>query len=62
MKRIIYSLVSTITLYLVIAFIAWDILIILSIGEIDGFLRFIILLLFIFKEAITQMIYEEFND
>ena len=62
MKRIIYSLVSTITLYLVMAFITWDILIFLRLGEIDWFFRFSIVLLFIFKEAVTQMIYEDFKD
>ena len=61
MKRILYSIATTIVLYLLIAFVTWDILIILRLGEIDGFLRFIILLLFIFKEFFTQMIYEDFN-
>jgi hypothetical protein len=61
MKRILYSLVSTIVLYLLIAFVNWDLLIILRLGEIDPFFRFFIILFFIPKEMFTQLIYEEFE-
>lgn len=61
MKRIIYSIATTIILYLAIAFVNWDLLIILRLGEIDPILRFLIILFLIPKEMLTQLIYDEFE-
>lgn len=62
MKRIIYSIATTVIVYLAIAFVNWDLLIILRLGEIDPFFRFIIILFLIPKEMFTQLIYEEFEN
>ncbi len=60
-KRLIYSLVSTIILYLIVAFIQWDILFIRILPELSQLDRFMYILALIGKEAIVQIFYIEFE-
>lgn len=61
-KRILYSIYSSIILYLIISFIKWDLLCFLIIKDLDPFSRFLILIGFICKEVITGMVYDTIEN
>lgn len=55
-KRLTYSVLSTIIVYLLVSFVKWDLLCFLEIPNLDYGHRFAIVLLFFLKEYIISLI------
>ena len=59
-NRIAWSIVTTLVTYLVTSFIKWDILIIKQLSEVVWTARLFIVLLFISKEVMLQVMIDDF--
>jgi hypothetical protein len=58
-NRIAWSIITTLVIYLMMSFIKWDILIIKQLSEAVLEVRLAIVLLFISKEAVLQIIVDD---
>jgi hypothetical protein len=56
MNRLAWSVLTTIIFYLLISFVAWDILVIEQLPEASTIIRFSTILIFIGKECILSII------
>lgn len=55
-KRLTYSVLSTIIVYLLVSFVKWDLLCFLEIPNLDSGDRFVLLMTFIVKELVVSAI------
>jgi hypothetical protein len=62
LKRLTYSLLSTIIIYLAVAFVRWDLLCILQLSELQAFDRAFIVFFFVIKEILVSLHYNSLKD